>query len=188
MAIKIYIDQGHNPTGYPNAGASWYGQDEQDITYAVGVMLAEMLRRDGRFEVMLSRPTPRTVVGIDNGTSLSGRVDAANTWPADYFISIHANASLNTEAQGTECEVFQEYTQAQWLGEHISSELSKRMGTQNHGVKTRPNLYVLKYTKMPAVLVEMAYMSNPIEAEKLSNDRYGFAQGIFRGVLKYFFG
>ena len=60
MAIKIYIDQGHNPTGYPNTGASWYGQQEQDVTYAVGLYLAQMLREDGRFDVRLSRPTENT--------------------------------------------------------------------------------------------------------------------------------
>jgi len=102
MAIKIFIDQGHNPTGYPNAGASWYGQEEQDITFDVGIMLAEMLRQDDRFEVRLSRPTKDTVLGTSNATSLIQRVNAANSWPANYFISIHANASTNTAANGTE--------------------------------------------------------------------------------------
>lgn len=50
MAIKIFIDQGHNPSG-PNTGAEGFGLKEQDITYQVGKELAELLRADDRFEV-----------------------------------------------------------------------------------------------------------------------------------------
>ena len=71
MAIKIFIDQGHNPAGYHNTGASWYGLDEQDITYQVGIYLAEMLNSDPRFEARVSRPTPTTVLGTNNNTSLA---------------------------------------------------------------------------------------------------------------------
>jgi len=45
---------------------------------------------------------------------------------------------------------------------------------------------VLKSTDMPAILVEMAYMSNPSDAEKLRNDRYSFALGIYLGIMRYF--
>ena len=57
MAIKIFIDQGHNPSG-PNTGAEGFGLKEQDITYQVGKDLAALLRADERFEVRLSRNTP----------------------------------------------------------------------------------------------------------------------------------
>ena len=62
MAIKIYIDQGHNPQN-PNAGAEGNGLREQDIVYEVGVRLAALLRANPNFEVRLSRPTPETTVG-----------------------------------------------------------------------------------------------------------------------------
>ena len=57
MAIKIYIDQGHNPAN-PNAGAEGNGLREQDIVYTIGQELAALLRENGNFEVRLSRPTP----------------------------------------------------------------------------------------------------------------------------------
>lgn len=186
MAIKIFIDQGHNPTGYPNAGASWYGQDEQDVTYEVGVMLGEMLEQDGRFEVRLSRPEPDTVLGTSNATSLMERVALANAWPANYFISIHANASTNTAANGTEVYVYQLGTQSEWLGQQVLEGIVETVGTKNNGVRERPTLYVLRKTKMPSILVELAYLSNPSDAEKLRNDRYLFALGMYRGILRYF--
>ena len=62
MATKIYIDQGHNPES-PNAGAEGNGYREQDITYRVGIELAQLLRSNGNFDVRLSRPTPSTPCG-----------------------------------------------------------------------------------------------------------------------------
>lgn len=98
MAIKIFVDQGHNPSG-PNTGAEGSGLLEQDVTYAVGVYLADLLRADPRFEVRLSRSTPEEILGTSNATSLAERVRLANEWPADYFISIHCNASVNPGRQ-----------------------------------------------------------------------------------------
>ena len=186
MAIKIYIDQGHNPTGYHNTGASWYGQQEQDITFEVGRHLARMLRDDGRFEVRLSRPDNDTVLGTNNSTSLTARVREANDWGATYFISSHANASENTSANGTEVYVYRLGTQANWLAQQVLLGIVATVGTKDNGVRARTDLYVLRRTTMPAILVELAYMSNPSDAEKLRNDRSGFALGIYRGILAYF--
>ena len=96
MSIKIFIDQGHNPSGNHNTGAEGNGLFEQDITYNVGKYLSSILGKDPRFEVKLSRPTPNTVLGTDNSSSLSSRVNLANSWRADYFLSIHVNANINS--------------------------------------------------------------------------------------------
>ena len=55
MAVKIYIDQGHNPTN-PNAGAEGNGFREQDLVYRIGILTAQYLRAAG-LDVRLSRPT-----------------------------------------------------------------------------------------------------------------------------------
>ena len=69
MAIKIYIDQGHNPEGI-NAGAEGFGIREQDITYQVGHFLFDILSEDYRFTARLSRPTPQTTLGSVSYTHL----------------------------------------------------------------------------------------------------------------------
>ena len=84
MAIKIFVDQGHNPSGF-NAGAEGNGLREQDITYTVGAYLADILAADDRFEVRTSRTTPEEVLGYNNTSSLRTRVEMANEWPADYL-------------------------------------------------------------------------------------------------------
>lgn len=186
MAIKIFIDQGHNPTGYHNSGARGYGLFEEDINYQVGVYLAEMLNNDPRFEARLSRPTPNTVLGTNNSTSLIERVRMANEWPADYFISIHSNANPNPEVQGSEVYIYRKYTQANWLAEQVLDGVVEAVGTKNNGVRVNSSLYVLRKTKMPSILVEMGYLTNQSDAEKLRDNQYQFAQGIFNGIMRYF--
>jgi N-acetylmuramoyl-L-alanine amidase len=151
MAIKIYIDQGHNPEN-PNAGAVGNGLREQDITYRVGQELATLLRADPDYEVRLSRPTPTSSLGSSNSTSLRARVDDANAWGADYFISIHTNASSNSAASGTEAFAYSEPSRAFSLGEDIVEGITSVTGLRDRGMKVRPGLYVLRRTAMPAVL------------------------------------
>ena len=185
MSIRIFIDQGHNPSG-PNAGAEGNGLREQDVNFNVGIYLAGLLNDDPRFEARVSRPTPETSLGTSNSTSLQARVNMANEWPADYFISIHCNSNSNPAINGSEMYVYRSYTQSSWLAQHILNAVVARVGTRDNGVRLNPSLYVLRKTTMPAVLVELAYLSNTEDAEKLRNDQSGFAWGIYNGLLSYF--
>lgn len=184
MAIKIYIDQGHNPVN-PNAGAEGNGLREQNIVFQIGIDLAELLRGDGRFEVRLSRPTADTQLGTSNSTSLRLRVQDANSWGADYFISLHTNASEIASATGSEALVYSQPSQAANLAADILEWLNRITGLQNRGVKTRSNLYVLRRTAMPAVLVELGFITNYNDAMLMSQRPYLFAQGIYNGLLDY---
>ncbi len=185
MAVKIFIDQGHNPEKW-NTGALGFGLREQDITYNVGVYLAELLEADPRFEVRLSRTSPDQILGSSNSTSLQVRVAAANHWPADYFLSIHANANENPEIDGTEMYVYEEGSEAYWLARHLLNGVTSVAGTEDNGVRLNPSFYVLRKTKMPAVLAELAYITNEEDAQKLENDQLLFARGLYDGLLSYF--
>lgn len=186
MPIKIFIDQGHNPSGSPNAGAEANGVNEGAVNYQVGVYLANMLNNDPRFDARLSRPTATTVLGTNNATSLAERVYLANSWPANYFISIHCNSNPNPAINGTEVYINRYGTQSEWLAQQILPAIVQAVGTRNNGVRANPSLYVLRRTQMPAILIELAYLTNTSDAQKLRDDQYQFATGIFRGILKYF--
>ncbi len=184
MAIKIYIDQGHNPQN-PNAGAEGNGLREQDIVYRIGIELAELLRANPNFEVRLSRPTPTSQLGSSNSESLRLRVNDANSWGADYFISLHTNASSLPAASGTEAFAYSEPSAAFSLGEDILRELSRITGLKNRGMKVRSGLYVLRKTQMPAVLVELGFITNAGDAALMNNSPALFARGIYEGILDY---
>ena len=167
MAIRIYIDQGHNPQN-PNAGAEGNGLREQDITYRVGKALGELLRADGNFEVRESRPTPTTALGSSNTTSL------------------HTNASSNAAATGTEAFVYSTASPAYRLAQDIVVSLSEATGLRDRGVFARPGLYVLRRTAMPALLLEMGFITNPGDARLMYENPGLFARGIYNGIRRYF--
>ncbi len=185
MAIKIFIDQGHNPSGI-NAGAEGFGLREQDVNFNVGRYLANLLNEDPRFEARTSRPTPETTLGYSNTSSLNERVRLANSWPADYFISIHCNANDNPAVNGSEIYVYENYSEAYYMAEHILQSIVSRVGTKNNGVRINTSFYVLRRTTMPAMLIELGYLTNYEDNQKLLNDQYQFAYAIYEGILQYF--
>ncbi len=186
MAIKIYIDQGHNPTGF-NTGAEGNGLFEQDITYRVGRLLYDRFAENTAFEPRLSRPTESTILGDSNNSSLRVRVEQANAFGADLFISIHTNAAENPSATGSEALVYSpSSTVAREVGERILTQLNLITGLRNRGIVYRPGLYVLRRTVMPAVLVEIGFITNPTDAELMAYSPQLFADAIYRGVLQYY--
>ncbi len=185
MAIKIFIDQGHNPRN-PNSGAEGNGLYEQDITYEVGMLTAELLRSNPNFEVRLSRNTPDEILGTSNGSSLRARTDAANSWGADFFISIHANASTVESASGSEGFAYSQASQGYTMGEDILYWMNLSTGLQNRGMFVRPTLWVLRKTRMPAVLIELGFITNAGDAALMSNEPQAFAEGIYNGILEFY--
>jgi len=181
---KIYIDQGHNPVN-PNAGAEGNGFREQDLVFRIGQLSADLLREAG-FEVRLSRPTADTQLGTSGSSSLAARVNDANAWDADLFISLHTNASTIETASGSEAFIFRRGTNAEALAENILDQLRFATGLPTRGVFVRPGLYVLRKTRMPATLIELGFITNPVDAELMAYSPQLFAAGIANGVRAYY--
>ena len=184
--IRIYIDQGHNPTGYHNSGAAGNNLYEENITFAVGIILANLLLNDGRFEVCLSRPTSKTVLGADNDSSLEARVQGAKDFNADYFISLHTNSFETPNASGIEIYTAKgsadSYVFATYLLDGVAASTKLRAREINQEL----NLHVLVNATMPATLVELGFISNENDARLLSENPELFAQGLYDGISNYF--
>ena len=186
MPIKVYVDQGHNPSDF-NTGAEGNGYFEQDITYEVGRLLYNYLNADPEFIPRLSRPSPDTVLGTSNASSVTARVREANAWGADVFISIHTNASTNPSANGSEALIYSVRSEEAFaLAEDILVKMTEITGLRNRGIVERPGLYVLRRTSMPAVLVELGFITNASDAELMATSPNLFALGIYRGILEYY--
>ncbi len=186
MATRIYIDQGHNPRGF-NTGAEGNGFFEQDITYEIGRRLYDLLSTNPDFVLKLSRPTEDTILGTSNSSSLVERVREAEEFDADMFLSLHVNSASNPNATGNEALVYGPgSTESIGLGEEILEQLTLTTGLRNRGIIYRPGLYVLRETSMPALLVEMGFISNPYDAELLAYSPNLFAIGLYRGILDYY--
>ncbi len=184
--IKLYVDQGHNPTGTWNTGAVWNGIFEHDKNYEVGVLLYNLLKDDPRFEIRLSRPTAGTVLGYDNTTALLARSAEANAWGADYFISIHCNAATDMASAGVESFAYSDSDEGFAMGLKLVEAICDTTGLYDRGTFARPGLSVLNKTEMPAVLVELGFLSNPKEAALLAERPELFAEALHKGILAYF--
>jgi N-acetylmuramoyl-L-alanine amidase len=184
--IKIYVDQGHNPTSHHNSGATGNGLYEENLTFTVGRLLAQLLEEDGRFDVRLSRPTAYTVLGEDNDSSLDARVQGAVDFGADYFISLHTNSYSDVAANGLEVHVAEESGASFDLGAALLQGMLDATGLRDRGMKKSPDLRVLKNATMPAVLLEMGFITNAEDAALLSQHPELFARGIYDGILSYF--
>lgn len=177
--VVICIDPGH---GGGDCGAvnRTTGLLEKDVTLNISLKLAEKLRRRG-FTVVMTRTTDRDVsyAGSPDYEELGARVNAGKN--SDLFVSIHINASANYSASGFSTH-WSKASDKELAGDIQFSLISKVERKDRGAVKDR--LYVTSYSKMPAVLVECGFISNPEEANLLTDDNFinkivdGIAEGI----------
>lgn len=90
----------------------------------------------------------------------------ANAYEPELFISLHANAHGNRQAQGTECYYYEESNDGELLAVCLQQALVATLQLRNRGVKTA-NFYVLTFTPGTCGLVELAFISNPYEENLL---------------------
>lgn len=174
---KIFIDAGH---GGKDSGATNGNTFEKDIALKIALKLNNILKLRG-FQTQLSRTT-------DVFVELYERAKKANNFASDIFVSVHLNSAANADASGIETLVYSYDGQNKKLGDDIQNALIAATNAKNRGVKERPDLVVLNSTKMPAVLVEVGFISNTSEKNLLVTDSYQskIASAIADGISKYF--
>lgn len=177
--MKIFVNAGHK-IGI-DCGAVGYGLEEADVTYNVGTMLCNYLNEAGLEAEFLQS---NSLMGEDEDYDNPSICDTANESGADLFISIHCNAA-NGVAQGTETLVYSPNGTSYQLAECIQNQIVDTFDTVDRGIKTRPDLAVLRGTDMPAVLVELAFIDQEDDNELLANRQDDFAKAIARGVTDY---
>lgn len=221
--ITIALDPGH---GGEDPGASGRGGSrEKDVVLAIAKRLKKKIEDIPNMRVMLTRDG-------DFFVPLQTRVAKARNVQADLFVSIHADAFVETSARGSSVFVLSEKgassTAARWLAQkendadliggvnintqdkHLASVLLdlsttaqindsiklgkvvlKEIGGINRlhkGSVEQAGFAVLKAPDIPSILIETAFISNPEEEAKLTNEAYQdeLAEAIVRGIKKYF--
>ncbi|MEG1442448.1 MAG: N-acetylmuramoyl-L-alanine amidase [Oscillospiraceae bacterium] len=176
MATKIFIDPGHG--GY-DPGAVGNGVIEQAINLNVSKELNRLLKEAG-YSTKIYRTTTTENVLSNKNADLRNRANMANEWGADYFVSIHTNSSVNPLANGALGTVSEK------LARSILDSIVNTLGSKDNGVRAA-NFAVLRLTNMPAVLVELGYLSNSTEALNLNSPAWqkAVAKAIFEGIYKF---
>lgn len=158
---KIVIDPGHGGKDPGAVGPS--GLQEKDVVLKVALKVRDLLESYG-YTVIMTRTT-------DVYLSLQERCDIANNNDADLFISIHNNSFSDPSANGTETFSYLPNDEGGQVAKVMQSKLIAALGLRNRGHKTA-DFYVLRNTKMPAVLTELAFISNPKEEALLKTDEF----------------
>ena len=172
MPYSIMLDAGH---GGSDPGAVFNGRQEKDDTLALTLAIGEILQNNG-IDVLYTRTE-------DVYESPYQRALKANTANVDFFVSIHRNSfPRDNVVFGVESLVFNKtgikYEMAQEINEQLET-----IGFVNLGVKERPNLVVLRRTKMPAVLVEVGFLNSDVDNGLFDQNFQNIAQAIADGIL-----
>ena len=174
----VVIDPGH---GGSDPGAIGIGGiKETDVVLEVSKIIKKLLTQKG-VKVRLTRSNERDL-------DLPPRVSLANKTSADIFVSIHANASRGKRRDINGLETFY---YAGWRGRFLAKNIQKEIlrvspGSPDRGVRVG-RFYVIKNTKMPAVLVEIGFLTGRLDARRLEKSihRKRIAYAIAEGILKY---
>ena len=174
----VIVDPGH---GGPDPGAIGIGGiRETDVVLEVSKIVKKLLSEKG-VKVRLTR---KNEVDLD----LFPRVSLANRTDADIFVSIHANASRGKRKDINGLETF--YYRG-WKGRLLAKRIQKHIlrvspGSPDRGVK-QGRFYVIKNTRMPAVLVEIGFLTGRLDSRRLEKaaHRRRIAYAIAKGILEY---
>lgn len=182
--MKVYINPGHDIDHDPGAVNLEKNAAEAKTALKISNLVAKYLNAVGiETKILQSDNLYWDSIYSDRPIAV---VEDANNWNADIFISIHCNSATNKSANGTETLVYNlDNGKANILADCVQKQIVNSLNTTNRGLKEYPSLIVLKYTYMPAILVETAFISNSKDCDLLLNKVDDFARAIARGVTDY---
>lgn len=173
--IVIVLDPGHGGSDPGAVGIG--GLSEIDIVNPMSHRIRDLLEEQG-VRVIMTREDNRTL-------SLEARVELANRVNGNLFVSLHANAisMSRPDVNGIETYYFQTGEQ---LARTLHRSLIEATGGPDRGVRTA-RFYVLRHTRMPAVLLELGFVTGAQDARRLADPQYRevLSQAIARGILQY---
>jgi N-acetylmuramoyl-L-alanine amidase len=187
----VMLDPGHG--GYDPGAVSSQGVYEKSINLQIAQKVKEMLSPCG-IEAFLTREedidyVPAGVKGkiTKKQIDLNRRIQMASEAKADVFVSLHVNATIEGRNSGAETFYHFKSKSGKELAELIQQELIKISG-MNRRIAKPGDFYVINNTTMPAVIVEVGYLSSVKEQKKLQQSWYQeqLARAIAKGIAVYF--
>jgi len=188
----IAIDPGH---GGPDGGAvSKEGLVEKEVNLAISLYLRDYLQQAGALVVMTREDDRDLASATTEGYSkrktedLLNRVRVIQNHKATMSISIHLNSIPSSKWRGAQSFYYPANEEGKKLANAIQNEIKTNLNNTDRVTKTEDQFYLLKsLTSIPAVLVEVGFLSNPEEARLMADSIYQkrVAESIYRGIVKY---
>jgi N-acetylmuramoyl-L-alanine amidase len=173
----VVIDPGHGGEDPGATGVS--GKYEKDFTLSLSKKVAQILEEEPEIEVHMTREDDTFI-----SSKGSLRATFANDLNADLYISIHGNTFTDPDLSGTQSYYFHDYSRS--FAEGMHQHVVNATGFTDQGIKEE-NYYVLRDTKMPSVLLEIGYLTNALEEQKMLRDDFQetIAASIYMGIKEY---
>ncbi len=187
----VILDPGHG--GYDPGAITKQGVYEKSINLQIAQKVKEMLEPSG-IEIFLTRDedidyVPDGVRGksTKKQIDLNHRIEMAKEVNADVFVSLHVNATASGQESGSETFYHYQSESGKRLAELIQQEMIKIPG-MNRRIAKPGDFYIVKNTSMPAVIVEVGYLSSLKEQKKLQQSWYQeqLARAIAKGIANFF--
>ncbi len=189
----VILDAGH---GGFDGGAVVGDIFEKDINLKISNKLCYMLKMAG-FKVITTR-TDDSSTESDSSLSISAkkksdlrnRLAISNEYPEAVFLSIHLNKYSSAAPKGAQMFFSTNNENSEILAETIRKSIVNLLQENNTRQikKGSDSAFILKFSKIPTVIIECGFMSNPEELKNLLDDKYQtqIAFAIFCGVLDYY--
>ena len=187
----LIIDAGHGGEDVGAVGVN--GVFEKDINLEISRMIHDELAKHG-YTVVLTRDEDRllyteeeNIKGIRKICDLRNRVKIFNSYDSAVVISVHMNTFSSSKYSGAQI-YHSENEMSRLLAERVRASLKETLQPDNkRPLKPSNEIYILKNTKHPIILVECGFLSNPAECEKLSQKEYQkqLSFSIVCGIIKY---
>lgn len=171
---EIVLDPGHGGT---EPGAMRNGIYEKDINLAVAKLVRKYVQAAG-INVVMTRTDDATL-------SLGQRTDITDKEKPSIFVSVHVNSSTSSLAKGTETHWYNS-EDSRVLATTIQKKLGNEINSPDRGIQ-KSRFYVINHTNVPAVLVEIGFISNDGERSNLLDYAYqnSIAKSISNGIIQY---
>lgn len=193
----IALDPGH---GGPDGGATGKVQGEtaveKDVALQISLYLRDFLQEAGALVIMTREDDQDLADPGTRGLSkrktqdLHRRARLVNESSADLLISIHLNAFPSKRWSGAQTFYFPGRKESGEVASLIQNEIKRTLQNTNREPQKRSSVYILKSVDIPAVMVEVGFLSNPEEAALLTSEEYQkkMANAIYQGILRYYSG
>lgn len=161
---------------------------EKDINLSIALPLRDMLK-DAGAKVIMTRSTDKDVSRpyAADREELQARCNVAAKGKADIFVSIHIDSFSNSSVDGTTAYYYPKTARDLLLARSLHESMMTNMAIPDRGVRSN-DLYVNVHTRMPSVLMEMGFISNPHRLNMLTSS-WGpkrIAECMYQGIVNYF--
>lgn len=186
----IIIDPGHG--GFDPGKTGTTGVHEKEINLNIALKLRDYLEQSGAY-VIMTRTEDVDLDGDDTKqrkkADMMNRSQRVNDSNGDIMVSIHQNSFPQAKVRGGQVFFYKDSGNGQVLAQHIQKAIQTHADEENKRVaKHNGDYYILRTTKIPAVIVECGFLTNLEEERKLNTDQYQekMAWAIYIGIIEYF--